>query len=173
MQSNLEGKEVTSIVSKGRGDPTQAEFHRAMVVLQTLQGLKSTFKSPWTKALQLPSSDIIYPELHLSSLIASLSGGIPLHSDPNIPINLSQTAAIQHMLSLAPKSRISLIQGPPGTGKTTVISLYVLSAIAAGCKGIWLIAQSNVAVKNIAEKLAKVGFMDWRLIVSKDFHFDW
>lgn len=34
-------------------------------------------------------------------------------------------------------------------------------------------AQSNVAVKNIAEKLLDVGFEDWRLLVSADFHFDW
>lgn len=34
-------------------------------------------------------------------------------------------------------------------------------------------AQSNVAVKNIAEKLMDIGFEDWRLLVSADFHFDW
>jgi hypothetical protein len=49
----------------------------------------------------------------------------------------------------------------------------VKQAINAGLKGIWLVAQSNVAVKNIAEKLAANGFMDWKLLVSQDFHFDW
>lgn len=38
---------------------------------------------------------------------------------------------------------------------------------------LWLVAQSNVAVKNIAEKLADVDFLNFRLLVSKDFHFDW
>ena len=38
---------------------------------------------------------------------------------------------------------------------------------------IWIIAQSNVAVKNVAEKLVDSGFLDFKLIVSKDFHFDW
>ncbi|KAK7690912.1 hypothetical protein QCA50_006015 [Cerrena zonata] len=37
----------------------------------------------------------------------------------------------------------------------------------------WLMAQSNVAVKNIAEKLAETGFFDFKLLVSLDFHFDW
>lgn len=76
-----------------------------------------------------------------------------------------------------------------GVGKTSVIAEFVQSAINSGRTGIWLVAavslsapfrysshideQSNVAVKNIAEKLAKVGFMDWRLLVSRDFHFDW
>ena len=38
---------------------------------------------------------------------------------------------------------------------------------------IWVIAQSNVAVKNVAEKLAGSGFLDFKLLVSKDFHYDW
>ncbi|KAG1821663.1 AAA domain-containing protein [Suillus subaureus] len=38
---------------------------------------------------------------------------------------------------------------------------------------IWLVAHSNVAVKNIAEKLDKVGFREFKLLVSKDFHYDW
>jgi len=30
-----------------------------------------------------------------------------------------------------------------------------------------------VAVKNIAEKLLAYGFLNWKLIVSRDFHFGW
>jgi hypothetical protein len=37
---------------------------------------------------------------------------------------------------------------------------------------VWIAAQSNVAVKNIAEKLVKVG-VPFRLLVSKEFHFEW
>ncbi len=58
-------------------------------------------------------------------------------------------------------------------GKTTVIAAFVCAAVAAGASGIWLVAQSNIAVKNIAEKLADVGFMNWRLLVSQDFHLGW
>ena len=65
------------------------------------------------------------------------------------------------------------VLGPPGTGKTSVIAAFVQAALQSGQQGIWLTAQSNVAVKNIAEKLGSVGFGDWRLLVSKDFHFDW
>ena len=65
-------------------------------------------------------------------------------------------------------------QGPPGTGKTTVIAAAVHSKIAEHhLNTIWVIAQSNVAVKNVAEKLADSGFVDFKLLVSKDFHFDW
>ena len=89
------------------------------------------------------------------------------------PLNSSQVVAIEHMLSEHNQSRISIIQGPPGTGKTTVIASFVLTAIQHSQRGIWLIAQSNVAVKNIAEKLADFGLFNWKLLVSKDFYEYW
>jgi Ni2+-binding GTPase involved in maturation of urease and hydrogenase len=65
-------------------------------------------------------------------------------------------------------------QGPPGTGKTTVIAAVVHSKIAEHSSNtIWIAAQSNVAVKNVAEKLVDSGFLDFKLLVSKDFNFDW
>lgn len=48
-----------------------------------------------------------------------------------------------------------------------------MMATAAGNGGIWLIAQSNVAVKNIALKLISIGFQNWRILVSRDFHDGW
>ncbi|KAI5892948.1 uncharacterized protein SCHCODRAFT_02502284 [Schizophyllum commune H4-8] len=44
---------------------------------------------------------------------------------------------------------------------------------ASRTRTVWLVAQSNVAVKNMAEKLADVDFWDFRILVSKDFHYDW
>jgi len=38
---------------------------------------------------------------------------------------------------------------------------------------VWIVAQSNVAVKNVAEKLVDSGFLKFKLLVSKDFHYDW
>jgi len=55
-----------------------------------------------------------------------------------------------------------------------VIAAAVHSKFAEhGSNTIWVIAQSNVAVKNVAEKLVDSGFVDFKLLVSKDFHFDW
>ena len=53
---------------------------------------------------------------------------------------------------------VGIVHGPPGTGKTTVIATAVVnmvsqSAAATSGIGIWLVAQSNVAVKNIADLL--------------------
>ncbi|KAF9243391.1 P-loop containing nucleoside triphosphate hydrolase protein [Melanogaster broomeanus] len=67
-----------------------------------------------------------------------------------------------------------MIQGPPGTGKTTVIAAAVISHDhARSDRAIWIAAHSNVAVKNIARKLINEGFDKFKLLVSKDFHFDW
>jgi hypothetical protein len=38
---------------------------------------------------------------------------------------------------------------------------------------IWVVAQSNIAVKNIAEKLYSCDFKNFRLLVSGDFINDW
>lgn len=61
--------------------------------------------------------------------------------------------------------------GPPGTGKTTTISAASQIWDFQG-KGAWIVAHSNVAVKNIAEALAKKE-VNFKLIVSKEFHHEW
>lgn len=38
---------------------------------------------------------------------------------------------------------------------------------------IWVTAQSNIAVKNIAEKLYSCDFRDFRLLVSGEFIYEW
>jgi len=55
-----------------------------------------------------------------------------------------------------------------------VIAAAVHSKIAENSSNtVWIAAHSNVAVKNVAEKLVDSGFVDFRLLVSRDFHFDW
>ncbi|KAK0476953.1 P-loop containing nucleoside triphosphate hydrolase protein [Armillaria novae-zelandiae] len=61
--------------------------------------------------------------------------------------------------------------GPPGTGKTSTISA---AAVIWGRKKLptWIVAHSNVAVKNIAEKLASSD-VNFKIIVSKEFYVEW
>jgi hypothetical protein len=55
-----------------------------------------------------------------------------------------------------------------------VIAAAVQSKVAEHPSNtVWVVAHSNVAVKNIAEKLVECGFLDFRLLVSKDFHHGW
>ncbi|KAL5525953.1 hypothetical protein ACEPAG_7291 [Sanghuangporus baumii] len=86
-------------------------------------------------------------------------------------LNTSQTRAVCDMLDFA--KDISIIQGPPGTGKTTVIAAYVAEVLTQPDGTCLVVAQSNVAIKNVAEKLYKYGISDWTLVVSSEFHTGW
>jgi signal recognition particle GTPase len=61
--------------------------------------------------------------------------------------------------------------GPPGTGKTTTIAAAAATWVDHGVP-CWVVAQSNVGVKNIAETLVRRG-VKFKLLVSKDFIFEW
>ncbi|KDQ17082.1 hypothetical protein BOTBODRAFT_97463, partial [Botryobasidium botryosum FD-172 SS1] len=61
--------------------------------------------------------------------------------------------------------------GPPGTGKTRTIAAAI-KAWETQSVPVWVVAQSNVGVKRIAETLAKHE-CKFVLIVSKEFHFEW
>lgn len=161
---------ITSLTTVGREDPTAAEEKRAAIVLQILQGdIGLLTDNPWIQNIWFPSDgSFAWPAGWNIPTVVSPSGNLGRHN-----LNDSQQQAVQSMLSMTDSHRLCLIQGPPGTGKTTVIATFVQLARDAGYGGIWLVAQSNVAVKNIAEKLATVGFLDWRLLVSKDFLFEW
>lgn len=162
----LDGKAVSGMTTVGRDQRTLAEQSRAQYLLDALQGKIVLGDNPWLKAIHGDGSP--WPEEW-----AAEKSRPAMVENPNYPLNASQLHAVRHMLSTNSSTHLTLIQGPPGTGKTSVIATFVLSSINAGRRGIWLVAQSNVAVKNIAEKLLKIGFTDFRLLVSKDFKYDW
>ena len=66
---------------------------------------------------------------------------------------------------------IGSLTGPPGTGKTTTISTAA-KLWEMDRSNVWIVAQSYVAVKNIAESLIKHD-VDFRLLVSKEFYVEW
>ena len=167
VEHNLEGKDITAITSPGRGAPTRAECEHHHAVLCTLQGSRSFLDNHWTQAIWFPSEPVSWPE---SFSTPPSAPAIEIFKHPKALLNSSQNLALINMLSPSLDNCITLIKGPPGTGKTTVIATYVLSAIQAGQRGIWLMAQSNVAVKNIAEKLVGFEFLSFMLLVSGDFN---
>ncbi|KAG1750831.1 P-loop containing nucleoside triphosphate hydrolase protein [Suillus lakei] len=158
---------VLSVTTVGRGDLTAAESLREVVVLKALQGTITLTEHPFFCSIWAPSLTISWPPNDAST--ASF-----VHY-PSGKLNDSQYGAVERIISQSDRDRVLLIRGPPGTGKTTVIAASVNSMINTGPmeRTVWLVAQSNVAVKNIAEKLDKVGFRDFKLLVSKDFHYDW
>lgn len=158
----------------GRDSLTQAEVKRAEVVLLILQGqiaAEGKNFNPWIQKVFLdPGDEFAWPIEWADPTVP------PIKFNPKKnprPLNPSQTKAIKAMLSRSDDHRINIIQGPPGTGKTTVIASYALTAVRAGQTGIWLIAQSNIAVKNIAEKLMDFGLENWKLLVSSEFYEFW
>ncbi|GLB40322.1 putative AAA domain containing protein [Lyophyllum shimeji] len=175
---SVDGPMVATVISIGRDDPTTAEAQRAATILRILQGYEQLLtNSPWIQNIFFPSGDPHKP------LSWPLEWSDPCKSGPSLMVpnppsillqlNSSQQDAVNTMYSTLDKHRITVIQGPPGTGKTSVIASFVQLAIQTGLDGIWLVAQSNVAVKNIAEKLLSAGFTAWKLLVSKDFIFEW
>ena len=69
----------------------------------------------------------------------------------NDGLNESQKEAVKFALTV---NEVGLIHGPPGTGKTTTIVEIILQLLKLG-KKILVVAPSNIAVDNIAEKLIK------------------
>lgn len=61
--------------------------------------------------------------------------------------------------------------GPPGTGKTATISFATQEWIKQKST-VWIVTQSNVGVKNVAERLCRDG-VNFRLLVAKEFYVEW
>jgi AAA domain len=168
VEHDLEDRVITSITSIGRVASTCAETKRNHALLRMLQRSLPIFDNHWIRAIWCPSQPVCWPE---SFSPLPDDPAIEISEHPDAPLNNSQNSAVAAMLSH--DTCISLVQGPPGTGKTTVVATYVTSAIKAGKRGIWLVAQSNVAVKAIAEKLAKLGFLSFKLLISRSFYYQW
>ncbi|KAI6041735.1 P-loop containing nucleoside triphosphate hydrolase protein [Pisolithus marmoratus] len=161
--------EIKSVTTIGKADLTSAEACRESVILAILKGESSLLSHPLFKAIWLPNDPICWPQS------GDPKPQIPICC-PGLETNTSQKRAIEKILSASDNDRVVLIQGAPGTGKTTVITAAVTSIIscpAAIRRTIWIAAQSNVAVKNIAEKFDKIDFHNFKLLVSFEFHFDW
>lgn len=161
---------IKSIYTVGKEDHTMAEQDRMVVILSVLQGRSRFFDTPVVEAVFLSTPR--KPQQHRREVR-------PVAISGKIKLNPSQKDAIDMILSTHEDDKIGVVHGPPGTGKTTVIATAVFNLASCApigpkaAAGIWLVAQSNVAVKNIAEKLASVDFLNFKIIVSKDFHYDW
>lgn len=164
----VSGSQVHTITTHGKEDPTSCEEQQRRLVLRTLQGDTKWISKPIIQQLWFNK------EHEPSALHIPIS---PMPPCVDGPLNNSQNRVVASMFTRDPSPQeplLRLVQGPPGTGKTRTIAAFVqLLTGKFPREGCYLVAQSNVAVKNIAEKLAQIGFKKWRLIVSHEFHFDW
>ncbi|KAK0450244.1 P-loop containing nucleoside triphosphate hydrolase protein [Armillaria borealis] len=167
IQGHLSTQAPLKVTTIGREEPTQAERAKTMIILASLHQSSTILDHPFIQALWFPQSGVSW------ATTASFTRKVAI----NFPgkLNDSQRHAVDLILSNRDADRVTVIQGPPGTGKTTVISAAVTSIVASSDQDrtLWLVGHSNVAVKNIAEKLASIGFLGFKILVSKDFHYDW
>ena len=156
--------EIRQICTIGPENATNAEIARIEATLRVLQQVGTLFDHPLARIIYLGVK--IPGSSHLASTSTINYTGV---------LNNAQKRAVKHILSDQPESAITVVQGPPGTGKTTVVAASVTSMASSFVdeSGVWLVAHSNIAVKKIAEKLVDVGFHDFKLLVSFEFHFDW
>jgi regulator of nonsense transcripts 1 len=79
---------------------------------------------------------------------------------PNLPeLNHSQVYAVKSVL----QKPLSLIQGPPGTGKTVTSATVVYHLAKLNPGQVLVVAPSNVAVDQLAEKIHRTGLRVVRL----------
>ncbi|KAH9481598.1 ATP-dependent helicase upf1 [Psilocybe cubensis] len=162
---------LVRVETVGRGGPSPAEIMKSDLLLRALHDPDFLISHPFVEALWFPRRKA----KNVAKLKVKSEPLPPVDISYDGPLNDSQRAATEAILSRDQSKRVVLVHGPPGTGKTTVIAAAVTSVMASRDRNatVWLVAQSNVAVKNIAEKLASVDFFDFTILVSTGFHFDW
>ncbi|KAF8969177.1 P-loop containing nucleoside triphosphate hydrolase protein [Flammula alnicola] len=168
VNGNLGTARIQSVETIGREQSTSAEALRAYIMLSVLQETTTLSNHSFVSAIWFPKKTSWEETPKFASPLS-------LYFPSDRTLNVSQTKAVNTILSTDDVNRVVLVHGPPGTGKTTVIAASVTSIMSSSDtnRTVWLVAQSNVAVKNIAEKLASVNFIDFKILVSRDFHLGW
>lgn len=158
--------QVTRIRVVGREDATPADNARNQFILNILQGTISIDGNDFIRRIYFPTNE--------DKAIFQYYRQPPQHAYSSLvdaTLNSAQSCVAQALLS--PDSHeIMLVQGPPGTGKTRTIAA-VARVWAARSMPAWIVAQSNVGVKRIAETLIKRDCKDFLLLVSKEFYVEW
>ncbi|KAH9925859.1 P-loop containing nucleoside triphosphate hydrolase protein, partial [Epithele typhae] len=167
MEGRVRGA-IRSVRVEGREDPTTADRARDTLVRRALQDQDlSIADALFVKLLWFPDQHV----LSNGQMGRQPHVGVLLDEDGKKPLNPSQKKVVAAMLDTA--EPMVVVQGPPGTGKTSTIAI-ALKKWCTQNEPVWVIAQSNVGVKNIAEKLVEPGYaVDFKIIVSKEFHFEW
>ncbi|KAK0189345.1 hypothetical protein F5146DRAFT_981895 [Armillaria mellea] len=156
---------VSDIKVYGRERATNAEKARDTLLLRALQGECRICQSKFVRMLWFPS---VEDEKYFSPISEADDAQSEISPVYRGNLNKSQRKVVTSMISARP---LVVVHGPPETGKTWTISaaaeIWGWSNLTA-----WIVAHSNVAVKNIADKSA-LSNVDFKIIVSKVFYFEW
>lgn len=155
---------LQSVKVIGRQELTNSEKARDELILLLLQGQKTLRNSPFIRSVWFPR----WKQLKNRDGSADVSQAEARALTQQMGLNPSQQEVGLAMVSGPP---IVIAHGPPGTGKTTTIAAATRIWDIHDCP-VWIIAHSNVAVKNIAETLFKRN-VDFKILVSKEFYVEW
>ncbi|KAG2007254.1 hypothetical protein CC2G_014962 [Coprinopsis cinerea AmutBmut pab1-1] len=156
--------DVQSVHVIGRQELTNSERAAEFLLLSVLQGTKSFQKSPFIRLFWFPTWKKFKPPANSVRLDQYRVESV-LHS---AHLNDSQRKVVE---TIGSDERSIIVHGPPGTGKTTTIAAISRIWDMHDCP-VWIVAHSNVAVKNIANALFKRD-VDFKIIVSKEFYEEW
>ncbi|KAI1784393.1 P-loop containing nucleoside triphosphate hydrolase protein [Ganoderma leucocontextum] len=168
----LKGKlpdKVKKVCVVGREEPTSAEGARDGFVLSVLQGVQSMDDSRFVRMLWFPQSKPKAGHLKKTKANAGVEQDLQITTPSFQNLNASQQAVVRAMAGKL--ESLVKVRGPPGTGKTSTIAA-ALEYWEKHREPAWVIAHSNVGVKNIAESLVKRN-IDFKIIVSQDFYYEW
>ncbi|KAK0237312.1 P-loop containing nucleoside triphosphate hydrolase protein [Armillaria nabsnona] len=149
---------VASVKVIGREGGTNTEKARDELLLHALQGDCHLKHSKFVRMLWFPNEKNEEDRASVAPIAPLLAGRL----------NDSQKKVVSAMLSAR---SLVVVHGPPGTGKTSTISAAAMTW-ARTKSPTWIVAHSNVAVKNIAEKLESSN-INFKIIVSKEFYVEW
>ncbi|KAJ6468776.1 hypothetical protein C8R45DRAFT_434589 [Mycena sanguinolenta] len=153
--------ELAAVRVVGKEELTNAEKARDEFILLALRTELQVTDARFLRLLWFSESEQREDAPHVTSTLQTLTTRVP-------GLNASQRRTLEKMISTMP---VVIVQGPPGTGKTKTIS--AAAAVWEDDRSpAWIVAQSNVAVKNIAEKLAQLQ-VTFKIVVSKEFYVEW
>ena len=127
---------------------------------------------------------LFYPVFNRNSNRSMHMGAIDINTGINQSLNKQQRMALHSFLNEDLNQPFSVVIGPPGTGKTVVICHGIITWYRRHEKnsknskntavgGLACVSNSNIAIKHVAERLAKMEFLNFCLIVSEEFYFEW
>jgi regulator of nonsense transcripts 1 len=169
--------ELAAVRVVGKEEPTNSEKARDEFILLAFRGEPKVTDARFIRLLWFLDSEE-RGELASPATRGTIATRVP-------GLNTSQMRTLDRMTSTMPIVIVQgecvcsfprpassvLCSGPPGTGKTRTISAAAAVWEDNGSPA-WIVAQSNVAVKNIAQKLAELD-ITFKIVVSKEFYVEW
>ncbi|KIK52414.1 hypothetical protein GYMLUDRAFT_77826 [Collybiopsis luxurians FD-317 M1] len=155
---------IESVSVVGLEDLTPAEKAQDALLLRILQGKVSILDAPFVRYLWFVQTKEDEECLRASTEVFD-------ETEYTSHLNQSQIQVVGAMTATT-GSPVVVVHGPPGTGKTSTIVAAAETWSKKLLEPVWIIGNSNVTVKNIAEKLLQRN-VDFKLIVSVEFYVEW